>query len=492
MAESFDPRVYARQMAAQYGVDPDIFTKMLFAESSFDPNAKSVVRGRDYVGYGQLGEAAAQDVGITDRFDPKQNIEGSAKYLKMQLDEFGSYPLALAAYNAGPARVRKYNGIPPFAETQAYIEKIMGNNTMNPNQAILTSQSNAPSSAPVNAPIDIVPESMREGTPVTPALLRRIREEEAAKVASQAAAPDPNDPYANLSKTQRRMLSFAAIKDAGMALQGLEGRSVENLLSDFTTRADQARKAKAAQARQQMMQQMFGGGDTMGGGMTGGMDRGGGDTMGGGMTGGMDRSQMSPEQMRARAQQLAQFQAMNPDVTLTPMIDMLVKEADRIEATQKAQTAAATGAGETLETIEDLLRAVREKEGTTGVWGMIFGQVPFTEAGQLRIDVQTLRSNMALDALMSLKASGATLGSVSEKELELLESDIQKLNLNQKKEKVLDDLNKIKRRYQKAIRSAYLNIDDKIKLDQALGGRPAWLEGDPEAEGQQDPLGILQ
>jgi len=322
------------------------------------------------------------------------------------------------------------------------------------------------------APIDIVPEYMREGTPDTPALLRRRREEEAAN----ATALDPNDPYANLSKTQRRILAFSALQDAGLALQGVQGSNFQSAMSDFTTRADQARKAQAAQARQQMMQQMFGGGDAMGGGMTGGMDL----------------SQMSPEQMRARAQQLAQFQAMNPTVTLTPMIDMLVKEADRIETTQKAQTAAATGAGETLETIEDLLRTVKEEEGTTGVWGMIFGQVPFTKAGQLRIDVQTLRSNMALDALMNLKASGATLGSVSEKELELLESDIQKLNLNQSKDKVLQDLNKIKRRYQKAIRSAYLNIGDKTKLDQALGGRPAWLEGDPEPEAEQDPLGILQ
>ena len=57
---SFDPRAYARQMASQYGLDPDIFVRMLFAESSFNPNAKTVVRGNDYVGYGALGAAAAE------------------------------------------------------------------------------------------------------------------------------------------------------------------------------------------------------------------------------------------------------------------------------------------------------------------------------------------------------------------------------------------------------------------------------------------------
>ena len=481
MAESFDPRAYARQMAGQYGLDPDIFVKMLFAESSFDPNARSVVREKDYVGYGQLGAAAAQDVGITDRFDPRQNIEGSARYLKMQLDEFGNYPLALAAYNAGPQTVRDKGGIPNYPETQAYIEKIMGNNIMDPEDPIITRGQGSPlldetgqvvsDEEGLMIPTTVAPQNQTQAPQGMQNLLQQLIGQ---RPQMQAAAQEPTDPYENLSKTQRRMLAFAAIKDAGMALQGVEGRSVERLMGDFTARADQARKAKAAQAQQQMMQQMFGGG-----------------AMGGGMTGGMDLSQMSPEQMRARAQQLAQAQAMYPSLTLTPMIDLLIKNADRIEAEQKAQTAAATGAGETLETIEDLLRTVREKEGTTGVWGMIFGQVPFTEAGQLRIDVQTLRSNMALDALMNLKASGATLGSVSEKELELLESDIQKLNLNQSKEKVLADLNKIKRRYQKAIRSAYLNIGDKTKLDQALGGRPTWLEGDPEPEAQQDPLGIL-
>lgn len=477
MAESFDPRAYARQMAAQYGVDPDIFTKMLFAESSFDPNAKSVVRGKDYVGYGQLGAAAAQDVGITDRFDPRQNIEGSAKYLKMQLDEFGSYPLALAAYNAGPARVRKYNGIPPFAETQAYIEKIMGNNTMDPEDPIITRGQGSPllnetgqvisDEEGLIIPTTVAPQNQTQAPQGMQNLLQQLIGQ---RPQMQAAAQEPTDPYEKLSKTQRRMIAFAAIKDAGMALQGVEGRSVERLMGDFTARADQARKAKAAQAQQQMMQQMFGGG---------------------GMTGGMDLSQMSPEQMRARAQQLAQTQAMYPSLTLTPMIDMLIKNADRIEAEQKAQTASVSSASDTLATVEDLLRTVREEEGTTGFWGMMFGQIPWTKAGELRINADTLRSNMALDALMNLKASGATLGSVSEKELKLLESDIQGINFNQSKEKVLKDLNKIKRNYQRIIRKAYLTTSDKAKLDQALGGEPPWLAGDPEPKDQQDPLGIL-
>jgi hypothetical protein len=182
---------------------------------------------------------------------------------------------------------------------------------------------------------------------------------------------------------------------------------------------------------------------------------------------------------------------MYPSLTLTPMIDMLIKNADRIEAEQKAQTASVSSASDTLATVEDLLRTVREEEGTTGFWGMMFGQIPWTKAGELRINADTLRSNMALDALMNLKASGATLGSVSEKELRLLESDIQGINFNQSKEKVLKDLNKIKRNYQRIIRKAYLTTSDKAKLDQALGGEPPWLAGDPEPKDQQDPLGIL-
>ena len=129
--------------------------------------------------------------------------------------------------------------------------------SMDPSQATI-----APSN---NAPIDIVPPYMRKDTQATPALLQRLMQE-------QAAAQEPTDPYENLSKTQRRMLAFAAIKDAGMALQGVEGNSVERLMGDFTERADQARKAKAAQQRSAMLQNIMGG--VGGSGVTGsGMSR---------------------------------------------------------------------------------------------------------------------------------------------------------------------------------------------------------------------------
>ena len=81
-----------------------------------------------------------------------------------------------------------------------------------------------------------------------------------------ASMTQEDDPYSNLSKTQRRMLAFAAISDAGAALQGKQGTMVASLLGDFTERADQARKANAAQQRNQMMSQLMGGG--MGAGMS--------------------------------------------------------------------------------------------------------------------------------------------------------------------------------------------------------------------------------
>lgn len=112
----------ARQKALQYGLDPDLFVRQIQAESAFRPDA---VSSAGAIGLGQLMPATARDLGV-DPNDPSQNLDGAARYMRQQLDAFGSYPLALAAYNAGPTRVQNAGGIPNITETQNYVSKIMG------------------------------------------------------------------------------------------------------------------------------------------------------------------------------------------------------------------------------------------------------------------------------------------------------------------------------------------------------------------------------
>jgi hypothetical protein len=110
------------QYATQYGIPLDIARALVGAESAWKPDA---VSPKGAVGLTQLMPATAKGLGV-DPYDPEQNLRGGMQYLGQQYKEFGSWPLALAAYNAGPGRVRQYGGIPPFPETQAYINKIMG------------------------------------------------------------------------------------------------------------------------------------------------------------------------------------------------------------------------------------------------------------------------------------------------------------------------------------------------------------------------------
>lgn len=99
----------------------EVFEALIGAESDFDPNA---ISPKGAQGLGQLMPNTASDMKVSDPFDPHQNLIGSARYLTGLLAEFGTPELALAAYNAGPQRVKEHKGVPPFAETKAYIAKI--------------------------------------------------------------------------------------------------------------------------------------------------------------------------------------------------------------------------------------------------------------------------------------------------------------------------------------------------------------------------------
>lgn len=119
VARPFDALI--EPLAAQHGVDPALVRAVIEVESNYQPTARSP---KGAMGLMQLMPATARQYGVSDAYEPSANVEAGIRHLRWLLDRFET-PLALAAYNAGEATIRRHGGIPPFAETREYVRRVL-------------------------------------------------------------------------------------------------------------------------------------------------------------------------------------------------------------------------------------------------------------------------------------------------------------------------------------------------------------------------------
>jgi hypothetical protein len=159
--------VALQEAASYYGLEPALLSALVYQESRYCPDALSP---KGAIGLGQLMPGTAQDLGV-DPYDPMQNLYGAAAYLRAQWDSFEDWTLALAAYNAGPGAVIKYQGVPPYEETQNYVVSVLSRYT---------------------AMVETLPDSSLVEVEVAPAPLTSVLDAATAEVPVTATDPLPD------------------------------------------------------------------------------------------------------------------------------------------------------------------------------------------------------------------------------------------------------------------------------------------------------------
>jgi len=275
---------------------------------------------------------------------------------------------------------------------------------------------------------------------------------------ANANRQEPKDLFSNLTKDQRMMLAFSAIKDAGMTLQGQEGNTTVELLNNFR------KSAAATQAREAMAQSAA-----------------------------ILQGAGTPQQKLQFLTNELTSGRINPE-----MYNALTSQINRELQTAKQQVGGIEGAQIAIDTVEEMQALISGSPNlTTGFFGSILRFAPFTKAAELETLADTLRSKMALGALRALKMEGgATLGAVSEKELRLLESDIAQLRMGQEAGFMQKQLSKVKTRYENIIKKAYKLAETdptlKAELTRQFGADASALLGDAEPLSLEQIMEIYQ
>ena len=321
-----------------------------------------------------------------------------------------------------------------------------------------------PAAAPVAAP-QMTPDAVSAAVQAAPAAPVVTPEQLSATPAQGGSSfmdaifgpKEENDQYSNLNRQQRMMLAFGAIKDAGFALQGKEGNAFGNTLKAINDQINMRRKAAAVEAQRDIMQGVLGAQDI----------------------------ELTFDQKRQRLQQ-----ALAAGAIEAPVFTAMMSEIERQEKAEMGDQSRGQAAVSTLRDIDSILSMIDEDPTmTTGTWAWMTRGLPMLPAGKTQALIDSVVSSLALDSLKALKATGATMGALNQSELELLKTELARVDLAAGPDFVKDQLGKVQGHYRRVISDLYdgASEDDAAKITAFLGldKRPSWAGGSSQPSGGQ-------